>query len=263
VQTRFPPEVAVTQPPDGALLQLGQDANLAAEALDFDGPIRRVEFYGDGQLLNTDTDPPYTAVWPRPGLGRHRVRAVAYDGDNLSRAAFATYSVISNLPPAVQITSPSNMSVYLVGTDIPIEALASDPGGEVKSVEFYYIAGHDFVATEQFVAKATLPPYSATLQNLSPGAYRVFARAIDDGGLATDSGQQHIQVERSLPGPRLQVQWMGRELLMLTWDAPGAVLETADKLPGEWTSLPNAQSPYHIQPSDRARYFRLRLPPGQ
>lgn len=263
VQTRFPPEIAVTQPPDGALLQLGQDAGLAAEALDFDGPIRRVEFYGDGQLLNTDTDPPYTAVWPRPGPGRHRVRAVAYDGDNLSRAAFATYSVIPNVPPDVQITSPSNMSVHLLGTDIPLSALASDPAGAVKSVEFYLIEGHDFIAAAELVATATMPPYTATLQNLRLGAYRVFARAIDDGGLATDSDQRHIQVERSQPGPRLSIQWMGRQLLMVSWDAPGAVLETAEKLPGEWTPLPNARSPHHLLPSDRARYFRLRLPPEQ
>ena len=263
VQTRFLPEVAVTEPPDGALLQLGQNANLAAEALDFDGPIRRLEFYGDGQLLNTDTDPPYTGVWQRPGLGRHRVRVVAYDGDNLSSTAFATFSVISNLPPNVQITSPSNVSVYLVGQDIPLAALASDPGGKVQTVEFYSIPGHDFVATEQLLAKVAAAPYSVNLPSPGVGSYRFFARAIDDGGLATDSNQQHVHVEPALPGPRLEIQWMGQQLLMLTWDVPGAVLETAEKLTGQWTPMANAKSPHHILPSDPARYFRLRLPPGQ
>lgn len=263
VQTRFPPEVAITQPPAGALLQAGQDANLAAEALDFDGPIRRVEFYGDGQLLDTDVDPPYAIVWKSPRLGRHRVKAIAYDGDNLSRTAFATFSVIPNLPPDVQITSPLNMSSYPVGVDIPVNAQAADPGGAVKTVEFYVIDGHEFIAPEKLMASADTPPYGTTLRNLAPGAYRVFARAIDDQGLTTDSDQRHIHVEPAVSGPRLEISWMGSQMLMLSWTAPGAVLETADSVTGPWTAIPNAQSPHHLAPSDRARYFRLRLPPGQ
>ncbi len=263
VQTRFPPEVAVTQPPAGALLQLGDNANLAAEALDFDSLIRRVEFYGDDKLINTDTDPPYTAIWQRPDLGRHRVRVVAFDSDNLPRTAFATFSVIPNLPPDVRITSPSNMSIYLVGTDIPVSAIASDPGGAVKTVEFYIIEGHEFIAREQLVSTAATPPYAATLQNLRPGSYRVFARAIDDQGLSTDSDQRHIHIEPRVSGPRLEISWMDARMLMVTWNAPGAVLESAEKITGPWTSMPNAQSPHHLIPTERARYFRLRLPPGQ
>ncbi len=262
VQTSFLPEVVVTQPPDGALLQIGQNASLAAEALDFDGPIQSVEFYGDGQLLNRDTDPPYAGLWQQPGPGRHRVRVVAYDGAGLSRTAFATFSVIPNLPPMVQITSPSNVSVYPVGQDIPLAALASDPGGKVQAVEFYYIPGHDFIATEQFVARVTTPPYAVSFQRPAAGSYRFFARAIDDGGLTTDSDQQHVHVEGTLPGPRLEIQWMGQQLLMVSWTVPGAVLETAEKITGPWTAIAGAQSPQHFFPTDRARFFRLRLPPG-
>jgi hypothetical protein len=258
VQTRFPPEVAVTQPPDGGLLQLGLNANLAAEALDFDGLIRRVEFYGDGQLLGTDTDPPYTAIWQGPVQGRRRVRVVAFDADGLSRTAFATFGVYSNLPPIVQITSPSNMSVYLVGDKIPLAAQASDPGGALQAVEFYLLAGHDFTATEELVGISTAPPYEATLSGLARGAYRVFARARDNGGLTTDSDQRHIEVG-SLPGPRLAIAWMG-DMLMLTWDDPNAVLETAEKVTGSWTPLTGARSPYHVMPNEKARFFRL-LPP--
>ena len=133
----------------------------------------------------------------------------------------------------------------------------------MQAVEFYLIDGHEFTAKEELVSRVGAPPYAAELRNLNPGAYRVFARAVDDRGLATDSDQVHVQVERSTPGPRLTIQWMGRQLLMVTWDAPGAVLETTEKLPGEWRALPNASSPHHVLPSERAQYFRLRLAPAQ
>jgi hypothetical protein len=183
---------------------------------------------------------------------------VATDSDGLPRTAFATFGVYSNLPPLVQITSPSNMSVYLVGQDIPLAANASDPGGAVQAVEFYLLAGHDFMAMEQLVGTASATPYTNTLSGLGPGAYRVFARARDSGGLATDSDQRHIHVEGAT-GPRLEFMWMG-QMLMLMWNDPAAVLETAEKLPGTWTAVNGARSPHHVMPTDPGRFFRLRLP---
>jgi hypothetical protein len=113
---------------------------------------------------------------------------------------------------------------------------------------------------EQLIAEAPTPPYTATLQKLRPGAYRVFARAVDDGGVSTDSDHHHIVVQGGITGPRLTIMWMDPQTLMLTWDAPGAVLETAEQVTGDWISLPNAQSPHHVTPSGSPRYFRLRLP---
>lgn len=47
--------------------------------------------------------------------------------------------------------------------------------------------------------------------------------------------------------------------VVIEWDAPRALLEAAQELAGPWTVLPEATSPYRLQPSADRRFYRLRL----
>lgn len=258
-QTRFPPVVGLLSPPDGALLQAGQNAVISAEALDFDGQVVGVDIYGDGQLLGRLTMPPYLLTWTNPPTGNREVRAVAVDDHGQTGVAFATFGVVTNLPPVVTILSPPEMAMYDPGQPIPLEALASDPAGAVRTVEFHLVEGHDFDAPTRMVLEVASPPYLGSLEGVPPGAYRIFARAWDFGGLWTDSDQRHIHV--MAPPASLKIEWMGM-MLMLTWDDPLAKLETAPRVTGPWSEVVGAQSPYHVMPTDPERYFRLNTMPG-
>ncbi len=79
-----PPEVALTQPLEGALLDIGADTSIAAIAVDPDGQIERVDFFVDGALLDTTTDPPFTVAWTDIPDGDYLLSAVATDDDGIA-----------------------------------------------------------------------------------------------------------------------------------------------------------------------------------
>ncbi|MBM3836193.1 MAG: hypothetical protein FJ403_23625 [Verrucomicrobia bacterium] len=58
------------------------------------------------------------------------------------------------------------------------------------------------------------------------------------------------------PLPKLQISRAGANI-QLTWDAPGFVLETAPRIPGTWTVVPNATSPLSVA-NTGAAFYRLR-----
>jgi hypothetical protein len=76
--------------------------------------------------------------------------------------------------PEVSITSPVNGSVYNEGEDILVEAVASDPDGQVSLVEFY--------ARNKKIGEDTTVPYSVMWSDVSIGGYYLKARATDDDG---------------------------------------------------------------------------------
>ncbi len=78
----------------------------------------------------------------------------------------------SNILPNVSITTPSSGDLFASGSDITIEASASDSDGFVTKVEFF--AGYTKIG-EDMVA-----PYSCTWHNPPMGRYNLTARATDN-----------------------------------------------------------------------------------
>jgi hypothetical protein len=92
----------------------------------------------------------------------------------------------SNAPPTVQLISPSAGQVFAAGSDITLQATASDPDGSVAKVQFY--------AGSTNLGESTAAPYSFTWSHVAAGSYNVLARAIDNLGATTDSAQVAIVV---------------------------------------------------------------------
>jgi hypothetical protein len=90
----IPPTVSIIYPAAGAIITAGEIVNITAEAQDNIG-IQRVEFYVDGDLLSTDTTPPYRYSWDTTTYGNgglHTVFVKAYDfaGNNGSELITVT-----------------------------------------------------------------------------------------------------------------------------------------------------------------------------
>jgi hypothetical protein len=95
-------------------------------------------------------------------------------------------NVVKDVPPAVQITAPASGSTFPLGSDITINATASDSDGGVQKVEF-------FAGTTK-LGESTTAPYSFLWHPPSSGTYALTARATDNAGVTTTSATDSVGV---------------------------------------------------------------------
>jgi hypothetical protein len=92
----------------------------------------------------------------------------------------------ANIPPTVNITSPSNGAAFTQGSSITITASASDNDGTVSKVEFYNgntKLGEDLTS-----------PYTYNWTNAAVGSHSLTAVATDNAGATTTSQAVNITV---------------------------------------------------------------------
>ena len=93
------PSLSITEPANGAVIDLNSIITVNATATDTDGYITGVAFYLDDALQTTDTSSPYSWVWDTNGLpgGTHTIRAAATDNDDNSVSRSITITLLA--PP--------------------------------------------------------------------------------------------------------------------------------------------------------------------
>jgi PKD repeat protein len=133
-------------------------------------------------------------LWPglTPGTAYQWYVTVG-DGTNMLRSPtwqFATTSTGTNTPPTVALVQPLDDTIVLAGTNVTLEATASDTEGFVTRVEFLVNGTNLGSATS---------PYSLVLSNLAAGVYDLAAVAFDSGGLCTMSAP--VTLSASNPPP--------------------------------------------------------------
>ena len=103
------------------------------------------------------------------------------DGTNQVRSPtwrFTTTATGTNTAPTVALTQPPNGTIILAGTNVTLEATASDTEGFITRV--------DFLANGTNLG-STAGPFSLVLSNLAAGVYGLTAVAFDSGGLTATS----------------------------------------------------------------------------
>lgn len=199
----FSPDVAFAEPPDAAVFQVGDIVPVQLEALSGDGKIESVSLYADGRLVGASKHAPYTFNWRVGSNGPHRLRAVAVDNREMQSAAFRTVTVVEQVLPHVELIEPrpSNIvtarssNVVTEGAAISVSAEASDRNGKIARVEFWVKDMATFMSPSILVATVTNPPYTASIKELKPGHYMVWAIAVNDRGGSTQSFPAHIMIE--------------------------------------------------------------------
>lgn len=187
------PTVTLTSPANGATFGAPAGITLSATATD-DGSVSRVDFYAGTSLIGSSTTPSgstYSFTWPSVAAGTYNLYAVATDNSGLATTSNSSVVTVGpqNNPPSVGITSPLNATTFSAGTNIGINATASDSDGTINKVEFF--AGANLIGT------ATVPvngAYGITWASVNTGAYSITAKATDNANGTTTSAAVNINV---------------------------------------------------------------------
>ncbi len=189
------PSVSVSSPTDGSVIpSYVSSIPIQVSATDADGMINKVEFYINDTLAATDFSTPYEYLLTNPANGFWNVRIVAYD-DSLGTSTDSIRIRIMDFPnesPMVSIISPTDSSMHITGSSIPINATASDADGVIVSMELYI----NDVRIDSMTAK----PYSYTWTNASEGEHMIKVIAYDDSAAyAKDSIRVMIETIVNTP----------------------------------------------------------------
>jgi predicted thioesterase len=158
-----------------------------------------VEFYRGTTLLGTSTTAPYSITWSKPPVGNHTLTARAFDDKNASTVSSPRKITVEkpNQIPVVAITSPKNGDVFIEGSNVKIEANASDADGSIVKVEFY--RGSTLIGT------ATTAPYTVTLTKPAVGSYSLTAKAFDNKNASKVSAVVNIIIEKPNIAPEVSI----------------------------------------------------------
>lgn len=177
------PVVSITNPSNGANLEVGSSVLISANSSDNVG-VTSVEFYVDGSLLCTDTSAPYSCVWSVPNtLSSHTLTAKSYDTSSNMSQTSVSVNTVDTVAPSITITTPTSGATLTAGSVVNFSATASDNIG-VTSVEFYIDGA--------FLCFDTVAPYSCDWYiPPQPGSfYTLTARAYDVSFNRTDTSIQ-------------------------------------------------------------------------
>ncbi|CAH0316712.1 Chitodextrinase [Pedobacter sp. Bi27] len=167
------PTVSITSPVNNAVVTVGSDVVINADAADTDGTVTKVEFYQGSTLLGQSTTAPYNFTWTNPVVGNYNLTAKATDNNGGVKVS-DTVKVIINTLPTVAISSPANHAVFTAGINVVIDANAADTDGTIAKVEFYQ--------GSTLLGESTAAPYSFTWTNPAIGNYNLTAKATDNNG---------------------------------------------------------------------------------
>ncbi|NJL75327.1 MAG: hypothetical protein HC892_10130 [Saprospiraceae bacterium] len=188
------PTVSFTEPTQQAQLPVGTNLYVKVNASDDKG-VRRVALYLNNQLVRFETGAPYE--WGKStqndtalrnmAAGTYTLRAVAEDSEGNTGESTIMINIgtaSSNMPPSVAFTAPTNEQVFPVGTNLTVNANASDTDGTIAHVRLFL--------NNTLVRQDNTAPYSwgttdAALQNLAAGTYTLKVVATDDDSATTET----------------------------------------------------------------------------
>ena len=200
------PNLVITTPAAGTVLQPPASLTFTATASDTDGTVAKVELYRGTTLLKTLIAAPYTVNDTALTSGIYSYTANAYD--NNGGVSSTSVSVRVNTLPAVAITTPANGAVLPPGS-AALSIAASDSDGAVSKVELY--RGTTLIAT------LNQAPYGYSDRPLAPGTYTYTAKAYDDNNAVTTSPAVSVRVN-ALPSVAITAPASGTLLV-----TPGSV----------------------------------------
>ena len=181
--TNQPLAVAITSPANNATV--GASFTITADATVGPATITSVTFFDGATQLGVDTTNPYSFAVTGAAPGSHALTAVALDSTNASLTSAVVNVTVANQPPAVSLTSPAEASAFTVGTNVTLDATASDDTA-VSQVEFF--------VDNVLLSTDTSSPYSASWNNVALGAHTLKAVATDGAGLTTTSTVVNVTV---------------------------------------------------------------------
>ena len=189
--TNDAPEVQITSPSNNSSFDEGSVVTVTASASDADGSVSKVEFYINGNKVGEDLNAPYSINTSALNAGNYTIEAVATDNEGASTTSsvvnITINTLVNNQLPSGTVTSPVSGSVITEGSNVTIEASASDADGSVAQVEFYINGA--------LVGTDNASPYAFEAGALTAGNYNVYVIVQDNEGAESASSQVSFVVE--------------------------------------------------------------------
>jgi parallel beta-helix repeat protein len=167
-----------------------RNAEPGAKLLSVENPVR-FEYNATKQAKTIKLDGSYVDV--RNNRYSNRVTLDPFTSVILIKTGPAS----SNESPTVSITNPAANAVFQAGTTLNIGAKAADADGSISKVEFY--RGSTLLGTRYDA------PYTYSWQNIQAGYYTLTAKATDNSGNVTTSGEVTISVTSSSSFPTVSL----------------------------------------------------------
>lgn len=205
--TNTPPQVALSSPVDGAIVQVGSPLVLSADAVDADGTVARVVFRVAGDEVGTVTASPFALAWTPTEAGQFAVTAEAFDDKDANALSVAVNVIVE---PVVEPPPPGEGGKVL---------LQRSDTGEHKVADTYLSTYHK---TSNFGASTRMDMWRDAYVPLV--RFAIFA---SEGGPVPDGAvikSAKLSVYKGAYDAVLQlhamrVQWEEREA---TWNRPRA-----------------------------------------
>jgi RHS repeat-associated protein len=171
-----------------------------------------------------------------------------FDGQATWDRAGKTAASTTNVPPTVNLTSPTNGASYTGPAAITLSATAADSDGTVAKVEFYN--GTTLLGT------STTAPYTLALTNVTAGSYTYTAKAYDNLGASTVSTASSISVKNETGGSNIYYIYADH------LNTPRVITDTGNSVVWKWDSDPfGTDLPQEGTTSTGARFsYNLRFP---
>ncbi len=173
-------DVSDTSVPVGTQLTLIATATSAAST------VQLVEYYDNGLKIGETASQPYQLAYAPQVVGRHTFVAKATDAlgaATTSNVKIVQVTAAAVLTPTVSLAA---MPPGRVGTQINLLAQASEVGGSIAKVEFFYGA--------QKIGESLSSPYATSYVPTKPGTYLFTAKATDANGVSATSAAQSVVV---------------------------------------------------------------------
>jgi len=185
------PAVSFIAPADDTNFMVGDDVTVNVEASDVDGTVNSVKLYINDTLIRSISDAPYTwgdslsndTLLQNLLEGVYTLRAVVEDNELSANSSEITILVGEvETGPTISFTTPADGSEYTVADSIVVNAVASDPNGEIANVKLYIddvFIRQEVVAPYDWGHRVDLDP---ALKNMAPGTYSLKVVAEDNDG---------------------------------------------------------------------------------
>ncbi len=192
-----PPNVVLTNPPDGSVFNAPATIDLAA-TVGYVGKVTKVEFYSNvTTLLGSTTIFPYELTLTAVPVGTYSLTAKAYDSFGVaSTSASVGVQVVVKQPPTITLSPPSGGLVFGSTANVSLSFTTTAGSTSVTKVVIY--RGSSLVATLTSPSSGSTWTFSEP-NPLPVGKYTYFAAAYDQTGSSVNSTPVTVTVAYSLP----------------------------------------------------------------
>lgn len=138
--------------------------------------ISKVDYYWDGELVNTADSPPYKGnvqISSSIQMGStHIIKAIVFDELYRSNQSSVNVKIGEDtLPPIISFTYPADGTKLTAGESMVAQVDAKDPNGDILKVEFYL--------NEELKETVKIPPFVWQFTVPAVGTYELKAIAYD------------------------------------------------------------------------------------